>query len=216
MSSKSSSERGYIFEVCMNNLMKQAKICIQRSLVLCTANQFDFEIRIMAYRISRLFLLVWFNHRIFCLGFQFSDQGISQRRTTKPVQTGLEQMNRKRFFELVTPLLVATTFPGKSNALASYSANARNLERLNTGDFSGGSVYDNNPKSEAGRKRRAITGCKSPIAREEAALSSLGVTSLSEKECNQIVLGGDSEFMLQALRKLDCPSCPYGINSTRN
>lgn len=98
----------------------------------------------------------------------------------------------------------------------SYSSNARNMERMNSGDMSGGSTYDNNPKSEAGKRRRAITGCKSPVAREEAAENSLGVSSLSEKQCNQVVLDGDSEFMLQALRKLDCPSCPYGIAASRN
>lgn len=84
---------------------------------------------------------------------------------------------------------------------------------MNTGDMSGGSVYDNNPKSDAGKKRRAMIGCKNPVAREEAAEVILKTRDLSEKSCNQQVLEGDPEFMLQALRNLDCPSCPYGISS---
>ena len=112
--------------------------------------------------------------------------------------------------------VVATTtlsFPCMSNAV-SYSSNARNLERINSGDFSGGSTYDNNPNTDAGKKRRAMVGCKSSVAREEAA-EALGGKVLSEKDCNQQVLGGKSEFMLQALRNLDCPSSPYGICTER-
>ena len=98
----------------------------------------------------------------------------------------------------------------------SYSSNARNMERLNSGDASGGSVYNNNPTSEAGKKRRAMTGCKSSTAREEAAENVLKVKSLSEYECNQIVMNdGETEFMLSSLRKLECPTCPYGISSSR-
>jgi hypothetical protein len=112
-------------------------------------------------------------------------------------------------------MVALTIDPKGSNALASYSSNARNLERINSGDYSGGSIYDNNPKSESGKKRRAMVGCKNSVAREEAA-SLLQVTELSEKDCNNKVLGaGESEFMLQALRNLDCPTCPYGIKSER-
>lgn len=110
--------------------------------------------------------------------------------------------------------LSLSSFPEHASA-KSYSANARNLERMNTGDMSGGSTYDNNPRSDAGKRRRAITGCKSQVARGEAAKVSLKVRGLSEKECNQIVLDGNSEFMLETLRNLDCPSCPYGISTTR-
>ena len=35
---------------------------------------------------------------------------------------------------------------------------------------------------------------------------------MNEKECNTRVMGGDTEFMLKALRNLDCPTCPYGID----
>jgi hypothetical protein len=97
----------------------------------------------------------------------------------------------------------------------SYSANARNLERINTGDMSGGSLYNNYPKSASGQRRRAMTGCKSATAREEVAETILNVESLSEKDCNQIVLEGNVDFILQALRNLDCPSCPYGIATSR-
>jgi hypothetical protein len=105
--------------------------------------------------------------------------------------------------------------PNESQALASYSANARNMERLNSGDSSAGSIYDNNPSSDKGKKRRAMTGCKVPTAREEAAESVLKIASLSEKDCNLRVMEGDPEFMLEALRKLDCSACSYGINDSR-
>eukprot|EP00980_Cylindrotheca_fusiformis_P011885 scaffold2830_cov131-Cylindrotheca_fusiformis.AAC.6 len=123
---------------------------------------------------------------------------------------------RKLFVNFgVLPIILLTSSPDRSNALASYSSNARNLERMNSGDFSGGSSYDNNPKAEAGRRRRAMVGCKSFIAREEAA-ELLKSSTLSEKDCNQMVLNGESEFMLQSLRNLDCPTCPYGIKTSRN
>lgn len=85
-----------------------------------------------------------------------------------------------------------------------YSANARNLDRLSAGDQSGGSVYNNNPSSPAAAKRRAMVGCKVKAARVESGVP-------NEKDCNTRVLGGDAEFMLEALRKLNCPTCPYGI-----
>jgi hypothetical protein len=100
--------------------------------------------------------------------------------------------------------------------IKSYSSNARNMERLNSGDGSGGSVYNNNPSSDAGKRRRAMTGCKSATAREEAAENVLNLSSsLSELECNLRVMDGDPEFMLTALRDLDCPTCPYGIATSR-
>lgn len=89
------------------------------------------------------------------------------------------------------------------NSEISYSSNAKNLNRLSTGDASGGSVYDNNPQSSAAAKRRALIGCKSDLARREVGIS--------ERDCNLRVFDGDTEFMLHALRKLDCPTCPYGI-----
>jgi hypothetical protein len=112
-------------------------------------------------------------------------------------------------------VLALTSVPAAVNALPSYSANARNLERVNSGDFSGGSIYDNNPKTEAGKKRRAMIGCKNSIAREEVA-DLIKSSMVSEKDCNQMVMGGESKFMLQALRNLDCPTCPYGISAERN
>jgi hypothetical protein len=126
-------------------------------------------------------------------------------------------VDRKKFFQKTGLMfLLVAAAPEKSNA-KSYSANARNMERMDSGDMSGGSVYDNNPKSVAGKRRRAMTGCKVSVAREEAAESVLKIsTGISEMDCNRMVLGeGDSEFMLQALRNLDCPTCPYGINTSR-
>ena len=120
---------------------------------------------------------------------------------------------RRAFLGVAVISLAA--FPEISHA-KSYSANARNLERINTGDMSGGSLYDNYPKSAAGQRRRAMTGCKSATAREEASEGILRIKSLSEKECNQMVLEESPEFMLQSLRNLDCPSCPYGIATTRH
>mmetsp|Transcript_19544 Transcript_19544/g.48152 ORF Transcript_19544/g.48152 Transcript_19544/m.48152 type:complete len:169 (-) Transcript_19544:273-779(-) len=119
--------------------------------------------------------------------------------------------SRRKFMECASLTLLGAAFaPNSCNALSSYSANARNFDRMNSGDYSGGSVYDNNPKTEAGKKRRAMVGCKTEASRREAT-QQLNKPSLSEQECNKLVLGGETEFMLEALRNLDCPSCPYGI-----
>lgn len=91
-----------------------------------------------------------------------------------------------------------------------YSSNAKNFMRLGEGDSSGGSVYDNNPVSPKARARRAMVGCKNGSARSLAG-ESIGNARLSEKDCNQLVMKGDTDFMLEALTTLDCPSCPYGI-----
>lgn len=144
-----------------------------------------------------------------CLGKNKPDT----RHSPGPGQCNWQR--RQLLWSTASPALLSLVlFPTASTA-KSYSSNARNLERMNTGDMSGGSVYDNNPKSEAGKKRRAITGCRSVTAREEAATTILRVDNLSEKECNQMVLQGNPEFMLQALRNLDCPTCPYGIATSR-
>ena len=115
-----------------------------------------------------------------------------------------------------TSILSWSLFPELCNA-KSYSDNARNLERINNGDFSGGSVYDNNPSSSRRRNRRAMAGCKVNVAREEASYTILKQQRLlSEKDCNTMVLSGESEFMLKALQNLNCPTCPNGISSTRD
>ena len=94
------------------------------------------------------------------------------------------------------------------NSMITYSKNAKNFQRLGEGDSSAGSKYANdNFKSPAAAKRRAITGCKFENARREAGVG-------SEKDCNQRVLSGDTAFMLDALIKLDCPSCAYGIRDS--
>ena len=101
---------------------------------------------------------------------------------------------------------IADIFAAASrNAEITYSQNAKNLNRLSSGDSSGGSVYNNYPKNDVAAKRRALTGCKSDLARQRAE------ANMNEKECNLRVFNGDYEFMLETLRSLDCPSCPYGI-----
>lgn len=123
---------------------------------------------------------------------------------------------RRKFLECAGLTLLGAAFaPSSCNALASYSSNARNMERINSGDFSGGSVYDNNPTTDAGKKRRAMVGCKTESSRRETA-KLLDRTSLSEQECNKLMMGGETEPMLQALRNLDCPTCPYGIGAAPN
>lgn len=120
---------------------------------------------------------------------------------------------------IVAAAAAATTdfgFPqtGHAAATKSYSENAANFERINNGDFSGGAVFNNNPTTERGKKRRAMVGCKISASREEASNTILkrdGSNVLSEKECNMMIMDGDTEFMLQALRNLDCPTCANGI-----
>ena len=96
----------------------------------------------------------------------------------------------------------------------SYSSNARNLDRINTGDFSGGSVYDNNPSTAGARRRRAMQGCKIPVAREEASQQFSMARVMSPKECNLRVMDDSPEFMLSALQTLET-TCPYGVDGSR-
>jgi len=91
-----------------------------------------------------------------------------------------------------------------------YSSNAKNIARLSNGDSSGGSLYNNNPSTTKARRRRAMVGCKNPSARQLAG-KMIGNSTLSEKDCNQIVMEGDGTFMLEVLTELDCPTCPFGI-----
>jgi|UPI000581A5FA hypothetical protein len=113
-------------------------------------------------------------------------------------------------------LITALLAPQESQALESYSANARNMERLSNGDASGGSIYNNFPTTDAAKRRRAMMGCKSQSVRDETA-PQLSMKSLSERDCNMIVMesGESAEFLLEAIRKLECPTCPYGISPTR-
>jgi hypothetical protein len=124
-----------------------------------------------------------------------------------------DRMHRSRFLQSAAIIIISTAVcPDTAFALSSYSSNARNMERLASGDSSGGSSYNNYPKSEAAKKRRAMTGCKIPSARREAALLERVSSLPSEKDCNVRVLSGDTDFMLEAIRKLECPTCPYGID----
>jgi hypothetical protein len=153
------------------------------------------------------------------IGFQ-NDSDVHSRNedqtTTKNITT-----SRQRFLSDLGTLALATlasgiAIPTNSAFAKSYSENAANLERINNGDFSGGAVFNNNPTTEGAKKRRAMTGCKTPIALEEASYGILKQKNpLSEKECNTMVMSGETEFMLQALRNLDCPKSPNGICSSR-
>lgn len=138
-----------------------------------------------------------------------SNVAVSLRRV---VDSELSAMSRSDFFQAVVSV---TVLPQTAHAAASYSSNARNLDRINAGDFSGGSVYDNNPSAPASRRRRAMQGCKIPVAREEAA-EQLAVASLQEKDCNVKVMQDSPDFMLKALQILDCPTCPYGVKASRD
>ena len=125
------------------------------------------------------------------------------------------QSSRRELLASSLPLaaFVLGINPQPSNAAEQkiYSSNARNMARLNSGDSSGGSVYDNNPSSPKARARRAMVGCKNTSARSLAG-DNIG-KKISEKECNQIVMAGETDFMLGALTELDCPTCPYGIET---
>ena len=132
----------------------------------------------------------------------------------------LSVVSRKDFLKVGSVLAAAIATISSDPAAAippqkSYSTNARNMERLNAGDSSGGSIYDNNPSSPAARKRRAMQGCKIPSARDEAARNLGLLKSLSEKDCNMQVMSSEPQsgpdFMLKALQALECPTCPYGV-----
>lgn len=131
-------------------------------------------------------------------------------------KTQKEILSRKDFVNTLASFCVANLiFTSKANAIPaeqkSYSSNARNLERLANGDSSGGSIYNNFPTTAPAAKRRAMIGCKTDSARKRVAILE-GLNGLSERECNLRVMDGDTEFMLKALRELDCPTCPFGIN----
>ena len=138
------------------------------------------------------------------------------RSSSNPRNAQRSVVSRREAFQLSIPSAILIGLLQSSetaNAIPpqkSYSKNARNLDRLSAGDASGGSVYNNSPSSAAGAKRRAMLGCKIDVSRKEA-MKMEGMNSLNEKDCNLKVMGGDTEFMLKALRELDCPTCPYGI-----
>lgn len=132
-----------------------------------------------------------------------------------PIFPVLNKLFMIMFIGIFLTLNIIQTEPAYAKA---YSQNAKNLERLNAGDSSGGSIYDNNLINEGAKKRRALTGCKITSTRQEASmiLSMKKNNNLNEKECNTLVLQGETEFMLQAIRNLECPTCPYGINPDRS
>mmetsp|Transcript_20876 Transcript_20876/g.29008 ORF Transcript_20876/g.29008 Transcript_20876/m.29008 type:complete len:229 (-) Transcript_20876:44-730(-) len=140
---------------------------------------------------------------------------------SKSLKSTTTIFNRRRTLQhillsAIPVALVTTTDAQEASAIPAseqklYSSNARNMARMSSGDQSAGSVYDNDPSSPATAKRRAMLGCKINSSRKLAA-KDLERGSFSEKDCNLKVMDGDSEFMLKALRKLECPTCPYGID----
>lgn len=141
----------------------------------------------------------------------FSSLSAPRRRSTALLS--LASSARRRSI-MVKSFMLLSTLPTSTRAEDSkiYSANARNMARLGSGDGSAGSVYDNNPSNPKARARRAMIGCKSSDARQ-LAMEGLQ-QSLSEKECNRLVMSGETDFMLKTLQSLDCPTCPYGIGKT--
>ena len=156
-----------------------------------------------------------------------------EHSTLNPSNLNRRKMIQTPFLYSITSLTLSSslpTFMQPAKAInipeqKSYSSNARNMERLNNGDASGGSSYNNSPDSPVAAKRRAMVGCKVSSSRIEASkliendgnggdvsAKKKNVDVLSEKDCNMRVMGGDAEFMLKALRNLDCPTCPYGID----
>ena len=78
----------------------------------------------------------------------------------------LKNIQRRDVFGIVAISIFGSSNPPSAIAEEkSYSSNARNMARLNAGDSSGGSIYDNNPTSPKARARRAMVGCKNPSAR---------------------------------------------------
>jgi len=148
-------------------------------------------------------------HRLLSIRSMTSCSNRNNREAEEPV---VSILRRSALWQGVAAVLVILDYPARAVAVEtnSYSSNARNMNRLAGGDGSGGSTYDNDPVAPAARKRRAMKGCTIPAARDEASSSS----SLSEKDCNRRVLSGDTDFMLQAMTTLDCPTCPYGVATT--
>lgn len=145
---------------------------------------------------------------------QKRDNGSQPYAHANTSSTSNIELSRRNLFHLaISSTILLGTAGEKANALPeqkSYSTNARNFDRLSSGDSSGGSSYNNSPTSASAAKRRAMVGCKNDSSRQEA-MKNEGMKSLSEKECNLKVMDGDSEFMLKALKELDCQTCPYGI-----
>lgn len=142
----------------------------------------------------------------------FSSLSAPRRRSTALLS--LASSARRRSI-MVKSFMLLSTLPTSTRAEESkiYSANARNMARLGSGDGSAGSVYDNNPSNPKARARRAMIGCKSSDARQ-LAMEGLQQSKLNEKECNRLVMSGETDFMLKTLQSLDCPTCPYGIGKT--
>jgi len=87
-----------------------------------------------------------------------------------PSSSGSSVQRRDVFnnFSIVAASILLPTSDALASETKVYSSNARNMGRLNSGDSSGGSIYDNNPTSPKARARRAMVGCKNSSARSLA------------------------------------------------
>jgi len=85
----------------------------------------------------------------------------------------------------------------RRNSDITYSSNARNLKRMQAGDYSMGSQQTST--TERALKRRAVMACKSPKVLK-------ATTYAGEADCTKSVLGGDADPVLAALDRLgdDC------------
>ena len=146
--------------------------------------------------------------------FHFTVKFVAAKNSDASTRLSPTQTTRYDFLNAAL-LTASTILTAPLPCLAkSYSSNARNLDRVNAGDFSGGSVYDNNPSTAGARRRRAMQGCKIPIVREVASEQG-ALTIISEKNCNIRVVEESPDFILTALQTLECPRCPYGVKASR-
>ena len=129
----------------------------------------------------------------------------------------LSSIRRRELLQLVTVPLLTCSAPARGilplsgtgaildaavrNSQVTYSSNAINFARLNSGDSSGGSTYV--ALSPAGAKRRAVQGCKIEAVRRDAGLD--------EADCIRKVFGGETKFVLDILEQRECTTCAYGV-----
>jgi len=93
----------------------------------------------------------------------------------------------------------------KRNSEKTYSNNARNIQRIQQGDYSQGAKQTST--SERGLRRRAALACKSPKALKASNYD-------SEADCTRAVLAGEgTQIMLDALDNLgdDCKVDPTHV-----
>lgn len=143
---------------------------------------------LLTKRLATITLLVFLAMIGSVSSFSTTPSSTARRDETKLRATMSRQRLLHNFMTGMPPVAAALLLVSSSttaNAMPpqkSYSTNAKNFDRLNAGDSSGGSVYDNNPSAPAARRRRAMQGCKVGSARTEAGRI-LGQPKFSEKDC---------------------------------